>query len=48
MIIYLKNLFNNTIKSREDVEAISREIPLVGELPHIEKKGIDMVTKNDQ
>ena len=48
MIIYLKNLFNNTIKSREDVEAITREIPIVGELPHIEKKGIDMVTKNDR
>lgn len=48
LIIYLRNLLNNKISSREDVEAVTKEIPIVGEIPKIARKQKDMVERNDR
>ncbi|MGM0934459.1 MAG: GumC family protein [Bacteroidota bacterium] len=47
-IIYLKTLLNNKVKSREDLEKHVNEIPLVGEIPKVEKKSSEMILKNDR
>ncbi|HEY9184689.1 MAG TPA: polysaccharide biosynthesis tyrosine autokinase [Salegentibacter sp.] len=48
LIIYLKGLLNNKVRSREDLEQQTREIPVVGEIPRVEKKNSEMVLKNDR
>ena len=47
-IIYLKNLLNNKIRSRADVESLAQEIPVVGEIPRIAKGQSDLIEKNDR
>ena len=39
---------NNKVKSREDLEKQAKEIPVVGEIPRVEKKDSEMVLKNDR
>ncbi|GGW83461.1 GumC family protein [Salegentibacter mishustinae] len=48
LIIYLKGLLNNKVRSREDLEQQAKEIPVVGEIPRVEKKNNEMVLKNDR
>lgn len=48
MIIYLKNLLSNKVKSREDMEGISKEIPVVGEIPRVARKESEMIIRNDR
>jgi len=48
MIIYLKQLFNYKINERADIEMITREIPIVGEVPRINKKEDELIKKNDR
>ena len=48
MIIYLKNLLNNKVESREDLEKIAKEIPLVGEIPKVARKENEMIMNNDR
>ncbi len=48
LIIYIKTLFNNKIKSREDLEKQAKEISVVGEIPRVEKKSSEMILKNDR
>lgn len=48
LIIYIRNLFNNKIKRREDIENITKGIPVVGEVPRISGKQKEMVEKNDR
>lgn len=48
LIIYLKNLLSNTIQSREDMEKLSKEIPVVGEIPKVARKENEMITQNDR
>ena len=48
LIIYLKNLLSNTVKSREDMEGVAKEIPVVGEIPKIARKESEMIIKNDR
>ncbi|WP_298528386.1 tyrosine-protein kinase family protein [uncultured Christiangramia sp.] len=48
MIIYLKNLLNNKIESRDDLEKIANEIPLVGEIPQVARKENEMIMNNDR
>ncbi|MFD1094247.1 GumC family protein [Salegentibacter chungangensis] len=48
LVIYISNLLSNKIKSREDVEGITKEIPIVGEVPKIGRKQSDLVEKNDR
>ena len=48
LIIYIKNLLSNKVMSREDLEKLAKEIPIVGEIPRVEKKDNEMVIKNDR
>ena len=48
LIIYLKSLLSNKIKSRDDIEKQTIEIPVVGEIPSVSKKDSEMVLKNDR
>src|SRR5690606_7787250 len=48
LIIYLKNLFNNKVHSQKDMQAASKFIPIVGEIPKVAKKEEEVITKNDR
>lgn len=45
-IIYLKELFNNTIYSKHDLEKLS-SAPIIGEIPRVLKGEADVVNMND-
>jgi len=49
LIIYLKNLLNNKVRSRADLERSSKEIPIVGELPKVARNSQELIeAKNDR
>ena len=48
IIIRGKQLLNNKIKTREDLEKFLKNIPIVGELPNLGKKDIGMIKENDR
>ena len=48
IVIYIRRLLNNKIERREDIEKISRTIPIVGELPRIAKGDSDLIEENDR
>ncbi|RXG26005.1 GumC family protein [Leeuwenhoekiella marinoflava] len=48
LIIYIRRLLNNKIERREDLEKITKEIPIVGELPRVAKGDSDLVEENDR
>ena len=48
LIIYLKTLLSNKVKSREDIEKVAKDIPVVGEIPSVSKKESEMILKNDR
>ena len=48
LYIYLKNLLSNKIQDRNDIEAVTKEIPIVGEVPSIAKKESDLIANNDR
>ena len=47
-VIYIRRLLNNKIERRDDIEKITRAIPIVGELPKIQKGESDLVVENDR
>lgn len=46
--LYLRFLLNNKITKREDIEAITTDIPIIGEIPSLSNKEIDKVSENDR
>ena len=48
LVIYLKNLLSNKVKSRDDMEKVTKEIPLVGEIPSVGRKDSEMIIQNDR
>ncbi|PRX38811.1 GumC family protein [Salegentibacter salegens] len=48
LIIYVKNLLNNKVTDRTDIENATKEIPIVGEIPRIARKENDLISVNDR
>lgn len=48
LVIYLKNLLSNKVKSRDDMEKVTKEIPVVGEIPSVGRKNSEMIIQNDR
>lgn len=48
LYIYIKNLLNNKVQNRTDIEDVTKEIPIVGEVPRIGRKESDLITNNDR
>jgi len=47
-IIYGKNILNNRVKNRDDLERKAKQIPIVGEIPRIDKKQSHLITEADR
>ncbi len=48
LIIYIRNKSDDTITDRTDIEKITTDIPIVGEIPRLSKKESEMITTNDR
>ncbi|MFD0976346.1 GumC family protein [Salinimicrobium gaetbulicola] len=48
LVIYLKNLLNNKVRSRHDLEAHLKNFPIIGELPKINKGNPELIQQNDR
>ena len=48
LFIYMKNLLNNKIRSRSDMEVQIKEIPLVGEIPKVDRNQNELIQANDR
>lgn len=46
--IYLKNLLNNKVRSRQDIEKVTGDIPIVGEIPKLGKVDKELISENDR
>tara|TARA_B100000378_G_scaffold206253_1_gene169523 strand:+ start:27251 stop:29641 length:2391 start_codon:yes stop_codon:yes gene_type:complete len=47
-IIYGKNILNNKVKNRGDLERKAKQIPIVAEIPRIDKKESHLITEADR
>ncbi|MEC7784221.1 MAG: polysaccharide biosynthesis tyrosine autokinase [Bacteroidota bacterium] len=48
LVLYIKQLLNNKIERREDIEKLTKSIPIIGELPRIAKGESDLIEENDR
>ena len=47
-IIYLRDLLDNKVRSRSDIERVAGEVPLIGEIPKLDKGEPMAIEKNDR
>ena len=47
-VVYLKEVMDNKVRSRKDIEDLTQDIPFVGELPKVKRKKDFLITKNDR
>lgn len=47
VIIYLKELFNNKIKTKHDLENLATDRPIIGEIPRLVKGQPELIQMND-
>ncbi|MFV9484008.1 GumC family protein [Christiangramia sp. ASW11-125] len=47
-IVYLKNLLNNKIRTKEDITSSGLNIPIVGEIPRLAKGQNELIQENDR
>ena len=48
LVIYLRSLLSNKLETRKDVEKLTQEIPVIGEVPKLHKKETDIIVRNDR
>ncbi|UBZ11048.1 polysaccharide biosynthesis tyrosine autokinase [Leeuwenhoekiella palythoae] len=48
IFLYIRRLLNNKIERREDIEKLTKSIPIIGELPRITKGESDLIEENDR
>lgn len=48
LVIRIKELLNDKIELREDLEQLTKDIPIVGEIPSIGKKDAELIKNNDR
>ena len=49
LVIYIKNLLNNKVRNRADLEKVAKEIPIVGEVPKVAKNQPEIISaQNDR
>lgn len=48
LLINVKNLLNNKVRSREDIKKITQTIPFLGEVPHIDENDKSVVDKGQR
>ena len=46
--IYVKQLLSNKLETRKDIEKLTQEISVIGEVPQLSRKETDIITKNDR
>ena len=47
-VIYLKNLLNNKVRSKEDVADLASNVPVIGEVPRLAKGQAELIQENDR
>lgn len=47
-IIFVQNFLDNKIRAKRDIEQITNEVSVVGQIPHIDNKDVDLIQKNDR
>lgn len=48
LIIYIRNLLNNKVRNRGDIEKETKQIPIVGEIPRIQRNQKELIEDHDR
>lgn len=47
-IIYIRDLLDNKVRGKSDIEQVTKNTPVIGEIPKVDKKEVELVQKNDR